>query len=876
MFEVIFTILLSLLILAFVGFGLLSGKKYRWYYPLTKLVIVLVSALGSFFLSKGIARPIGDFICEKLMSLLPANILEYVNDVPSAPALAGALIAIVLAPIFFIPLFLILRGLMNTIGKIVCTSIAKSQLKSAAVSAESGSVEEQVEITVAENTDGDTVTEVITEVKKTKKTKKARKPKKIRPLREKGANPWGMLCGAICGLLIFITLSIPFSGLFTTVSYAASTLSGILPDNPAITKAVEVTDAAANNPVSSVIAKVYGNTLFEELTSADVNGHKLSLTKEIHLLTAVSNAISSFSDKSVSREEAAQKIRDIGPAFSETSVIPTIVPELFSSAGESWEKGEDFHGIKKIGSEELQPVVDPIINAFATSDFDSVKDDANTVIEILAILTENDVMSAVKSDPKSILENEEATSSVIYNLFENEHFSPVVEGITNFGIQFLGKALHFHAHENELYEEFLSAAEKSIPKALATSADAKAALTVLFDDYGLDVSEESINAIAEKITASNVTEILTTEKITLNNGKQIVLSSPAVLSKNSMLICIDEIELHFSDIEDKAAESKALAKAMHEVMSITSFIGSGKLSSAESIQKLGPILDALSNTKTIGSDSTESIIIGIFQSDLVHTTMGFTLIDATDVAHTICSKSHEHGYAPLLKSVADTIEVVQVVTDPDTKKEEFDEKVGTLIKDLSPESTEVLQKITTPTVIEKKGVSPQSSKHVSALISDVLGNLSNAQTEGMSDEQYQKEAAATSNLLNVALSASMSKESNIFADSASSTEGTGSAISMTASEYVSSVLESEVISSTLVETVYVDGTTPTENPLNLSSSLSEADHNNLMTAIEDHWNAETPAKKADEEVIKKYVAIGYIINIPISVADGELVLPDRV
>ena len=872
MFDVIFSVVLFLLIILFSGLGLLMGRRYRWYYSLTKLIITAVTAVGSFFLSKVIAKPIAEFAYEKLTALLPESIMAYINEAPSAPLVVSAVITVILAPVIFIPLFLILRAILNIIAKIICKAIAKKQLINVAPEASDSTVVEQTEVAATEASEGETVIEEITTTTVTKKEKKAKKPKKVRPLRAKGANPAGMACGFVCGLLLFITLSVPFLGFFTLVNDATSTVSGILPENPTITKIVEVSDSSVNNPISKVLSKLYGNKLFEGLTTTKVGEHKLSLTKEIHLLTTVANAVLSLNDEETTPEGLAEKIREIGTAFEDSSVIPTIAPELFASANESWEKGEDFHGIKKIESESIQPMIDPLINTLATSNYDSIKQDAKTLIEIIAILAENDVIETAKSNPTGIMENEDMTSSIIYNLLKNEHFSPVVEGVAKVGIQYLGSALHFHAHADDLYNEFLTEADETITPAFVERSDVRARLATLFDNYGLDVSVESIDNIANKLDATNVTTVLKTEPIKLNNGKVITLNAPGILLENSAIICVDQIELHIDDVDDAETESKALAKAMHEVMSITSIIGSGSLSDANSIQKIGPILDALSSTKMIGADSTEKIIVGIFQSDLVHGTMGFTLIDATDVAHTICDKSHDHGYAPLLKSVADTIEVVQIITDPDTNKEDFHEKVGALIKDLTPETTEVLQKVTTKEVIEKKGVSPQSSKHVSELISNVLGNLSNAQVAGMDDAQYKKEAAATSNLLNAALSASISGKTNIFADSVSSENGeTGSAINMTASEYVNSVLDSDVISSTIVETVYADKDTPAENPLNLSKGLSEKDHENVMNAIEDHWDNSTKEEKEDPEVIKKYTAVGYIINIPLEVVDGNLV-----
>lgn len=812
MFNIIFTAVLALIILMFAGLGLLAGRKRVWFISLAHLGATVAAAIGSFFLSKLVSKPIGSITYDLLMEHLPSDITVYANDIASAPQIFSALIAVILAPVLFIAIF--------SVAKIVIAII-----------------------TVA--------------------------PKKFRQLKTKGASFAGMACGFVCGIIIFAAFSIPAFGLFAIVNDVTVAVSDAFDDDPTYATVAEITDASVNNPISKTISTVYGDKLFEELTTADMGEHELSLTNEIDLLTTVGNALISVSNEEITPEEAAEDIREVAPVFESSSIIPTVVPELLTSANECWEKGEDFHGIEKIDAGSSQPIVEPLIDTLVDSNYDSIKKDASTIIEILAILVENDVIDSVKADPKSIMENEDLTSSVIFNLLDNDHFTSVVEGIAKFGIQFLGDQLHFHAHKDALYDEFIASANETIPQALANGVDAKETVSELFDNFGLDVSKDSISAVAEKLTASNVTAVLTTEELTLNNEKKITLSSPDALAENSMLICTDQIAVNMSNIDDKAAESKALAKAIHEIMSISSIISSGDIADSNSIQKIGPILDALSSTRTIGERSTEYIIIGLFQSDLVHDSIGLSLVDATDIAQTICEKSHTNGYAPILKSVSDTVEVIKLVNSEESTKEEFNQKVGTLISELTPETTEVLQMITTKEVIEKRGVRAESSENVSNLISNVLGNLSTAKEEGMSDEQYEKEAAATSNLLNVALSANNSNKDKIFADP--NGEESSSAISMTASEYVNSVLDSEVISNTMVDTVYDENGNINENPLNMSGKLSEEDNAGVISALEERWANATEEEKANEEYVKKYTAIGHIINVPLEVVDGELV-----
>ena len=813
MYNTIFTVVLAVALTLCAVLGILAERKRRWYFSLSILGANIASAVGSFFLSKLLANPSGGLIYDLLMKYLPEDITAYAGDVASAPQIFSALMAVIIAPVLFIVFFAIARGVIY----IVTLFLRRSPSYKA-----------------------------------------------------EGANPGGMICGFICGVLVFAVFSLPVFGVFTLANDIALSVSDIFSNNPTYVTVAEITDAAANNAITKTTTDIYGDKVFESLTTTEMGEHELSLTKELDLLTAVGRAVSAFMNEEINSEETAKRVRDISPAFEASSLIPTIIPELLSSINEHWEKGESFHGIEKIDAGGVQPIVDPLINTLGASDYDSIKKDTSTIVEIFAILVENDAIDSATANPLGLMENESLTSSIIFNLLENDHLTSIVQGIAQYGIELLGEQLHLHAHKDALYDEFIKSANTTIPEALANGADTKAPLSTLFDNYGLDVSDDSVSSLAANMNESNITTLLTTEQLTLNNGSVIILSSPEILAQNSILVCTDQITINISDIDDATAESKALAKAIHEVLSITSIISSGNLTDSNSIQKIGPVLDALSSTKIIGATSTEYLIIGIFQSDLVHDFIGLSLVDATDIANTICSKSHSSGYAPILVSVSDTVEVIKLANDETTSKEEFTDKVGTLITNLTPETTEILQKITNKDVIEQKGVREESSENVSNLISNMLENLSSAKVEGMSEEQYRKEAAATSNILNVALSASATGSNKIFADP--DDEASTSATSMTATEYVNNVLDSSVISNTLVDAVFAEDGSINENPLNMSGKISEEDSADVISALEERWANSTEEEKTNEENVKKYTAVGYIINIPMTVVDGELIV----
>ena len=920
MYNTIFTVSLSVLLALFVGLGLLFGRKYKWYYSLARVGTAIASGIGSFFLSSMLAKHLGDVGYDILIKNLPSKITDYVKDLPSAPDVFGALVTIILSPIFFVALFFIFKAILNCIIKNVCISAAKKKALSAATPIESieeaQTAEPDVQEAISEEIVSETVVEVTEEIedgkKKIKKKKKIRvkAPKKMRRIdfiRAKGVNPAGMVCGVVCGLITFFIIAVPFVGTATVADRVLGLVSKYIADETVAT-VTEVTDAAAQNPISRAVGAIGGRYIFDKLTTTELGDHELSLDKEVELVTSAGNAVMSTINNNVPREQAADDLRHMSAAFSDSSLVPTLAPELLAAANTSWEKGESFYGIKKISvSGKANTVVAPLIDILAHSDYDSIKTDADTLIEILAILVEQDGINVALKNPKSIPENEAMTAPVIYELLQNEHFSTLLEAAAELGVQYVGGQFHLHASKDALYDEFAAAAAAKTSAVIAAGfEDASDKLTLvysdLFDDYGLNVSAEGIAALTAltlerypdgKITAENMKVLLSELTLPLKDGGSVKLDSAEALASASLLVCIDDIHFDVSSVTDKEVESRKLATAIHEVLSLTTMLKTGAFEDASSIQKLGPILDALSGSEIMGEKNTEQLLTGILQSDIIHDQIGFSLIGATDVASTICGKSHANGYAPLLKSLSDTVEIVQLTTKDTASKEELTAKVEVLLDDLTPESAEVLQKITTSEVMISQGVPEQSAEPVSNLVSNMFGNLASAKDNGMSDEDYKKEAAATSNLLNMAL-ASTSSGKNIFADVPDETPVTppeggdgenggntpetepapSTASSMTAAEYIDSVMNSTVISQTIVDATFTEDSSeePMLDPLNMGKTLTEKEQTQVLDSLNQHWANASDEEKADSEYFKKYAAIGAMVNFPVTVGpDGSIV-----
>lgn len=744
MYSIIFSIALLVIAGLFVLCGVLKGKKYVWIYSAIRLGAAVISLVVALFLSRGIAQAISGAVMDLLVKMDAMSELSgFVKDLPTIKEAICALLSMILAPGLFVTLFFVCKTLLGIAVRIISRKIAKS-------------IHEKNSVTIVE----------VSEKKKKKKAKKSH------VLLTRGPNPIGMACGAVCSLLIFFVIFVPVVGTFGLVD---SVMSMVSSDMPVVQTVSQITDAAANNVGSQSIRVLGGGAIYNKLTTYEVGGHDVSLAKEMDLVTAVGNAVATVKDPSVSRADAGSAVRSISPVFSETSLIPAVGADFLSAANASWERGEKFNGIAKpsIGG-EMAALIDPLWSLLSTSTYDTMKTDVATILEVAAIMVEEDAFSAVKRDPLSLFEHEDISASILFAFLSNDHTSPVVGSIAEYGIQMLASQLK---------------------------------------------------------------------------------------------VDLDGIHLDSSAITDKTAESHALANAFGESLVLIRKAQGGGFEITNSIESMGPVLDALSATQTVGRDNSALILSGILGSESVYSKVGFTKDEATSIANSINEKSKVQGYTPLMRSLAHTIDVVQLAGKKDSdSKTEMNQKVETLIQDMTPESAEVLQQISTPGVMQNYGVPERSAEPTAGMVSNLFGNLSAAKESGMSEEEYSREAQATTDLLNLAVSRNDGENGKVF--------GEGSATGKTATEYVNTVFDSVVVSQTIVETAYPTGeeTDPVNDPLNAGQSLSEEETVEIVDALNARWNAATEEEKASEEYKKTYFAIGSLMNVPLEFTESGIVV----
>ena len=553
MFYILFSVLFAVMAVLAVLNGMRKGKKYIWTYSVARLVVAVVSAVASAFLSAKISF----LVFRSLFTVAEGgsgNFAKLLTSVPLMSEALSALASMFVAPILFYVVFWLLRHVLDLVAKIVLRSIAKSRAK------KKGTLD--VEDTVAETTEEESVASG----KKAKKNKKKKKHKDDGYFRVRGKkNPLGKLCGALCGLVVFLFTMIPAVGMLGILNdMTAWGLAGST--HPILQNIVEFVDAGANNVGAKAVRAVGGDALYSIMTTYEVGGEKATLAKETNLLGTIGHALSDMTSKDVPRKDAAESVQKIDDAFKETTLIPSVLPEFLNAAKTSWDAGEEYCGVKKPSFGKIDGLVHPILNVLGNSTKETINDDTETLVDSMAYMVEKDVLTEVKQDPMSMFKKKDVTEKVMGDLLKNAHLAPLVGDLSEFGIDLFGEAM----------------------------------------------------------------------------GAK-----------------MENIDLNSAKVENRELEAKLLAETLAEMAAMTETVKTGGLKDLTAITSLGPLMDAMAATETIGKENTDKMMMNLLTSERLTSVTGLDAEKSSEAAEKINEGAKAVGYTSMLNELATQIELAK-------------------------------------------------------------------------------------------------------------------------------------------------------------------------------------------------------------------------
>ena len=279
-----------------------------------------------------------------------------------------------------------------------------------------------------------------------------------------------------------------------------------------------------------------------------------------------------------------------------------------------------------------------------------------------------------------------------------------------------------------------------------------------------------------------------------------------------------------------------------------------------SIAIAGPLLDVLNDlpaasdegdTENGGNDSeaknsvAENLMVGILQSSMGKELTGMSSEQAKDVIKEVINSQKEEGsnFTDTTKQVASLVELLKKQGDDVEFDAEMINTAKDIIRNMNGASAALLKSMVTDSMLVSTGA-PEAEAHA---IATTLANLVDSIVEyrkTLTEEEYDKEADAICDIINI-LTKTSEVDSSKYVGIFNSAEGNG-VMGKTADAFVKSVLDSKILTKTLIESKEALGES---EDICLYDSLSETERVDVKAAL-DSAKTQYPSSAAAIEALE--------------------------
>ena len=271
----------------------------------------------------------------------------------------------------------------------------------------------------------------------------------------------------------------------------------------------------------------------------------------------------------------------------------------------------------------------------------------------------------------------------------------------------------------------------------------------------------------------------------------------------------------------------------------------GQLDLSTIAANIGTILDSLMQTETFGKDKAAALFTSVLQSETVRDKANIDMKTATELASK--ATEGEANYSQTMSAIAGSVSVMEKLSEDDTISED---DLVELIKTLTPQTAGMIEVYVTANRLVGHGIPAQHADISAKLIRSTFSYMGN---ENLTD--YNAEAKALNQVLQIALAAKKSDDKQMF----SSAPGAGDGKLPTAKETVDVLLGSDAVCHALVQ-ILTDGQKVTDfDPYGFGEKIAEGSqsHTDFVTAV-DNYRAAHP--EIDDLVFE---ALGALLGIRI-------------
>ena len=301
----------------------------------------------------------------------------------------------------------------------------------------------------------------------------------------------------------------------------------------------------------------------------------------------------------------------------------------------------------------------------------------------------------------------------------------------------------------------------------------------------------------------------------------------------------------YADCADVEGEAAKMDEIVAEVVSVFADYDFDNADSAVVMSDMGALLDKMKETTVFSDQAINNLLKGILQSEKISSTLSLTTKEVTEFAddmNSIAAKE-DQNYASVTTTVSQTINMIQDVNSEKTREERKENTVQ-LLTNMTEDTSNMLGKMVTGSLLTNHGVKETKSGGVSKMTNNLFSNM--AAYEGADKEG---EADSVNMIVDFAVNEKHDDAESMFNDG----DNEGS-LGVTADEFVVIVADSEVVSKTVIETVSEEDYA--ENPI-ITKSLSKREEANMITAMDNYY----AASGNDAEAAATLNALAIFMNI---------------
>lgn len=314
----------------------------------------------------------------------------------------------------------------------------------------------------------------------------------------------------------------------------------------------------------------------------------------------------------------------------------------------------------------------------------------------------------------------------------------------------------------------------------------EASATILKETYSEILDENA--AAFEKIAQIEIKVAI--DKSAVENTasmKNAQTMNSGVVTLEELLADVEEVAKSINE-ETLAAEAEALNSVFEDMSKL---LDSESFDSVEDvIGTLGPVLDSLQTSVSMGEEGTANLLVATMQSKTVRDKTNMDMNSATNLAKkaTESKDGEKVDYEKTMNSVVGVVIIGNSISSGESASEE---DIRKMIENLTPQTAALLSEYVTEARMKEYGM-PADKAHVS---SELLLNLFDYLASDLPEDQFDHEAKALQQLIDIATAA---KEDTTHTNRVFGKDGK---LGKDASEIIAIVIESDAICYSLDETL---------------------------------------------------------------------------